>query len=417
MKHLVYYTGFILLFILLLQLSCKKEYSCEGCINGNKPPIANAGSNKVITLPTDSILLDGSNSSDPDGTISSFLWKKITGPPAYTLISASSTITKAKNLVAGIYQFELKVTDDKGLSATDTLSVTVNATAVQNRPPIANAGPDQNIVLPANSATLDGNGSTDPDNNIVSYTWTRISGASSFLLTNLSPSKVQITGLAAGIHVFELKVTDAGGLFSKDTMVLTVTNTPVTGWGDAGADMIITLPLDSAWINGYYTDVPIPGHQWTKISGPATFVITQPQAPATLIKNLVAGMYQFRLEINTSSGLIADTMTLTVLNDPSDPNTITYRDLSWTIGDPYGNGINSLLLAKPDWFDLSTSHSITAYLQLDAGGPWITMPFGSAGFTYQQACYVTCLYRMWLVPTPQDMTWVGRKSSIKIKIL
>jgi hypothetical protein len=39
---------------------CKKEYSCEGCINGNKPPIANAGPDQVITLPTDSVSLDGS---------------------------------------------------------------------------------------------------------------------------------------------------------------------------------------------------------------------------------------------------------------------------------------------------------------------------------------------------------------------
>ena len=37
---------------------------------GNKPPTANAGPDQVITLPTDSISLDGSASSDPDGMMS-----------------------------------------------------------------------------------------------------------------------------------------------------------------------------------------------------------------------------------------------------------------------------------------------------------------------------------------------------------
>ena len=65
---------FILLISLFLTgvviiISCKKEYSCEGCINGNKPPIVNAGPNQVITLPTDSVILDGKSSSDFDGRI------------------------------------------------------------------------------------------------------------------------------------------------------------------------------------------------------------------------------------------------------------------------------------------------------------------------------------------------------------
>ena len=50
--------------------SCKKEYSCVGCIGNNQPSVAVAGPDTVITLPLDSVLLDGSKSSDPDGKIS-----------------------------------------------------------------------------------------------------------------------------------------------------------------------------------------------------------------------------------------------------------------------------------------------------------------------------------------------------------
>jgi len=65
--------------------SCKKEYSCEGCINGNKPPIAKAGPDQVTTLPTDSVLLNGSASGDPDGKISEWLWTKNSGPASFAI--------------------------------------------------------------------------------------------------------------------------------------------------------------------------------------------------------------------------------------------------------------------------------------------------------------------------------------------
>ncbi len=55
---------------------------------GNKPPTANAGPDQVITLPTDSISLDGSASSDPDGTISERLWTKISGLASFNIKSS-----------------------------------------------------------------------------------------------------------------------------------------------------------------------------------------------------------------------------------------------------------------------------------------------------------------------------------------
>src|SRR5205814_1380353 len=108
------YISLILLLMLPVLNSCKKEPSCENCrsLNGtNKPPNANAGLDQVITLPTDSVLLDGRTSSDPDGIISEWLWTKISGPASFNIIKPSDSITKVKSLVAGSYLFELKVID------------------------------------------------------------------------------------------------------------------------------------------------------------------------------------------------------------------------------------------------------------------------------------------------------------------
>src|SRR4030095_1252620 len=125
MKTIITHLLIVSLTILII-VSCKKEKSCEGC-KENKPPIAIAGPEQVITLPTDSISLDGSASNDPDGTISEWLWTKISGPASFTIINATNAKSVVRNLVAGIYQFELKVTDAVGLSSKDTVQVTINS--------------------------------------------------------------------------------------------------------------------------------------------------------------------------------------------------------------------------------------------------------------------------------------------------
>jgi hypothetical protein len=124
----------VTLIAIQLILSCKKEISCEGCGVNNKPPTAVAGLDQVITLPADSISLDGSASTDPDGTISVWLWTKISGPASFTINNSSVSNSVVKNLVKGVYQFELKVTDNSGVSAKDTMQVIVNDQVI---PPVS----------------------------------------------------------------------------------------------------------------------------------------------------------------------------------------------------------------------------------------------------------------------------------------
>jgi len=200
--------------------SCQKELSCESCIDPNQPPIALAGPDLTITLPIDSVILDGTGSTDPDGTIASYKWTKISGPVSSNILRPDSSKTLVKTLVRGVYKFELTVTDNGGLSAKDTVQVIMND--LVNHSPIANAGSDQIITLPNNTITLDGSLSTDPENNITGYVWTKISGPSSFNIANVNATQTQVTNLVEGVYQFELKVSDIGGLFSKDTMQVIV---------------------------------------------------------------------------------------------------------------------------------------------------------------------------------------------------
>ncbi len=224
--------SFFLLTVTLFQFSCQKKFSCEDCTENNKPPVSIAGPDQVIALPTNSVILDGSLSHDPDGRISEWQWTKISGPDSSGITYPSDSITVVKSLTTGTYLFELKVTDNDRLSARDTVQITVKNPLQPNRPPVANAGKDTTIILPASASKLDGRGSTDPDNNIKSYSWAKISGPSSFNITDGNSAQTQVTDLKKGTYLFELKVTDSDGMFSKDTIQVSVIDPPTTSCGD-----------------------------------------------------------------------------------------------------------------------------------------------------------------------------------------
>lgn len=60
MKSALKFISYTLLTGILFFLSCKKEYFCESCSGTNKLPITNVGADQTITMPKDSIVLDGS---------------------------------------------------------------------------------------------------------------------------------------------------------------------------------------------------------------------------------------------------------------------------------------------------------------------------------------------------------------------
>jgi poly(3-hydroxybutyrate) depolymerase len=101
---------------------------------GNQNPSAVAGNDMTITLPTNSVQLNG-NGYDPDGTITHYSWFKVSGPSA-NIVSPSSVNTIVNNLNAGTYTFKLTVTDNVGASSTDEVKVTVNPAPVASFRPV-----------------------------------------------------------------------------------------------------------------------------------------------------------------------------------------------------------------------------------------------------------------------------------------
>ena len=103
----------------------------------NQNPVVNAGADKSLTLPTNSVTLNGS--ATDDGSIAGWMWSKVSGPSA-TMSGANTADLALSNLVAGSYVFNLTVTDDKGATGTDNVNVTVSSAPVSGSAVRINCG-------------------------------------------------------------------------------------------------------------------------------------------------------------------------------------------------------------------------------------------------------------------------------------
>ena len=195
------------------------------------PPVADAGPDQTVESTGSggtSVKLNGSKSSDPDGDVLSFVWKDEAGNVVGTTDFVQLTLS------VGMHTFTLKVTDSEGLSATDTVLITVNAV---NHPPVADAGVDQILECVGQGGTrvtLNGSKSSDPDGDALSFVWKDEAG------NEVGKTAVVQLTTAMGTHAFTLTVTDPGGLSAMATTHVTVRDT-------APPALRVTLSPDALW--------------------------------------------------------------------------------------------------------------------------------------------------------------------------
>lgn len=88
-------------------------------------PVANAGSDATIILPTNSVVLDGGLSKTFDG-VKNYKWDKVSGPDFFSISDPLGPTTSVTNLVEGSYSFRLTVTDSRNRIAQDDVAVLVS---------------------------------------------------------------------------------------------------------------------------------------------------------------------------------------------------------------------------------------------------------------------------------------------------
>jgi phage tail protein X len=361
----------------------------------NFPPTADAGADQVVDE-GDPVVLDGSNSSDPDGIddIVSYLWTQSDGP-AVTLSDATAvqpTFTAPDVGIGGVsLTFQLTVSDSGGLQHTDTSIVNVSWV---NIPPTANAGTDQTVDEAA-LVTLDGLNSSDFDDGIASYLWHQLSGPS---VTLSNPTAVKptftapVVGSGGGALTFQLTVTDANGLQDTDTCIVNISWNNLAPTADAGSAQSVNQG-DTVTLDGSLSDDPegeIAAYLWKQIAGPAVTLsdpaAVQPTFTAPSV-GLAGGSLTFQLTVTDSGGLEAtDTCNVNVTWQNQPPTADAGVDQTATEGttvtldgsasnDP-DDGVASYL-----WAQTGNGTSVTLSDPASATATFMAPPVGAGGAT------------------------------------
>ena len=189
---------------------------------GNRAPVAEAGPDRRVR-PAQTVAVDGSASSDPDGTGSlEYHWSQTAGPLVELTCTAARCLLQTP-AGAGSIALALVVSDGMADSAPDVVVLTIDPAAA-NLPPVASAGGER-WALPASVAVLDGSRSDDPDSGaIASFLWRQLDdGSPRAQLDAIDQAQLRLIAPAtSGDLWFELTVCDTDQACAVDTALLHV---------------------------------------------------------------------------------------------------------------------------------------------------------------------------------------------------
>ena len=282
---------------------------------GNTAPVANAGPDQTVQVNA-TVTLNGSGSNDVDGNPLTYQWSFVTVPSgsASTLLNPTTVMPTFVPNLAGQYVVKLLVNDGKVTSTQDTVTIT---TTGGNTAPVANAGPDQSVQM-GTTVTLNGSGSTDADQNPLTYDWSFVSIPSGSAATLSNPTAAKPTFVAdkAGQYVVQLIVNDGTVNGTPDTVTIAAAIGNTAPVANAGPDQTVAVNA-SVILDGsasHDADKNALTYQWSLTSKPAGSAATLANS-TTAMPNFTAdqpGQYIGQLIVNDGTANSApDTVIVT----------------------------------------------------------------------------------------------------------
>jgi hypothetical protein len=285
--------------------------SCEN-ISSNQPPTANAGPDQTVLVGT-TVQLNGTGSSDPEGSALAFSWVITAKPFASTAtLSGADTATPSFDIdKPGTYTIQLTVSDGQ-LSSTDTVTISTS-----NSMPVAHAGADQSGAV-TTVIHLDGSQSSDVDGNPLTYQWSLTSKPVSSTVTLSAPTTVNptLTLDKPGTYTIQLIVNDGTVNSAPASMTISTTNSPPVA--NAGSDQSGTVGQTLTLDGNTSSDVggDSLNYQWSLTSQPAgsTVVLNAPTSATPTLALDKPGTYVVQLIVNDGHlDSEPDTATVTVM--------------------------------------------------------------------------------------------------------
>lgn len=260
----------------------------------NHVPTAVAGPDLTANV-FETVVLDGSASSDPDGDALEFLWTQVEGPEQVALEGSAEAKARFEPWRAGLYRFELVVTDGENVSPPDSVTVMV---LDANRRPVALADAPATARV-GDWVPLDGSGSYDPDRDPLTWQWTQIRGTRVTLAGADSPV-AGFFALQEGTVEFELVVRDLQVASSPARVSILIEGVNRVPTANAGEDRT-GVPGEQVCLDGTGSFDPDPGdtlaYSWVQISGPRLTLEGARTAFPCFTASL-AGLYSFGLTVS-----------------------------------------------------------------------------------------------------------------------
>jgi len=182
----------------------------------NQAPNAYAGENRteydVDWDGTAQVWLDGSRSSDRDGSISAYVWL---GGADTLAVRARAEVT----LALGLHGITLEVTDDRGARASDLVWIAVESAPAPNSPPtVTILSPSDGEVFEDSESVILRGEAYDPEEGRLDgnrLLWS-IDGA------NLGRGSEVYANTGPGTHKISLRATDFEGATGSATITITI---------------------------------------------------------------------------------------------------------------------------------------------------------------------------------------------------
>ncbi|GEM_PF-1101256 len=269
---------------------------------GNAIPIANAGMDMAVFV-NELVTLDGSGSTDADGDALTYNWEITSSPINSAAALSDATVvgpTFTPDLV-GPYEITLIVNDGTVDSESNTVTITAG---LVNTKPVANAGADQ-AVLEGAPAVLDGSGSSDANNDPLTYTWMIMASpeGSNAALSDSTVVMPSLTTDMPGAHVVALVVNDGTDDSEADTVTVMVGGQNTAPVANAGMSQTV-VEGDNAMVDGSGS-VDVDGNaltfSWSITSSPVNDpnpMLTNPDTATPTFPANVTGTYILQLIVN-----------------------------------------------------------------------------------------------------------------------
>lgn len=314
------------------------EYRVVGVLpEGNSPPIADAGPDQSVFV-NDTVVLDGSGSSDRDGDRLTYSWRILSQPSesAAVLVNATSVRPSFEVDWPGTYEIELIVNDGEFDSAPDRAQI-----STLNSPPVADPGSDRTAFV-GDTVTLDGSASHDVDGFPLTYRWDLIQApsASTAALAAAEGVTTSLTIDRAGQYQVRLLVND--GFFDSAPAVVTISTVNSRPVADAGPDQSVsvgtTVQFDGT--GSFDVDGDPLTYAWSVNAAPdgSTADIVGPTEVRPSIAPDVAGDYVIQLIVFDGELFsLPATLRLEVTAAPAnaDPEITSAPVLEAVVGQPY----------------------------------------------------------------------------------